>query len=152
MGQVHLVATAASLLLLNPELEDVIAKALALTWSYLESVQDVRTLLTGGRVPIQKSDKSWQTHIYELLTPLSAIQDRDSGEGLTYSDYLQGLLLIEGRTVKTQRTMDIMEMDIRKITGDSGFRMDLCLDEFRMHAEAKACGQSFTFDGTGGYN
>ena len=78
--------------------------------------------------------------------------DRDSGEGFTYSEYLQGLLLLEGSTVKTQRTMDIMEMDIRKITGRSGFRMDLCLDEFRMHAEGKACGKTFTFDGTGGYN
>jgi hypothetical protein len=48
--------------------------------------------------------------------------------------------------------MDIMEMDIRKITGCSGFRMDLCLDEFRVHAEVKACGKTFTFDGTGGYN
>ena len=34
----------------------------------------------------------------------------------------------------------------------SGFRMDLCLDAFRMHAEAKACGTEFSFDGTGGYN
>ena len=152
MAQVHFVAAAASLLLLNPELEDVIAKALALTWSYLESVQDLRTLLTGGKVPVQKTDGSWQTQLYELLTPLSAIRDRDSGEGLTYSEYLQGLLLLEGSTVKTQRTMDIMEMDIRKITGRSGFRMDLCLDEFRMHAEGKACGKTFTFDGTGGYN
>ena len=152
MAQVHLVAAAASLLLLSPELEDVIARALALTWSYLESVQDVRTLLDGGKVPLQKTDKSWQTQLYELLTPLSAIRDRDSGEGLSYSEYLQGLLLLEGRTIKTQRIMDIMEMDIRKITGCSGFRMDLCLDEFRMHAEVKACGKTFTFDGTGGYN
>ena len=152
MAQVHLVAAAASLLLLSPELEDMIARALALTWSYLESVQDVRTLLDGGKVPLQKTDKSWQTQLYELLTPLSAIRDRDRGEGLTYSDYLQGLLFLEGRTVKTQRIMDIMEMDIRKITGCSGFRMDMCLDEFRMHAEVKACGKTFTFDGTGGYN
>ena len=152
MAQVHLAAAAASLILLNPELEDVIARALALTCSYLESIQDIRTLLTGGKVPLQKTSGSWQTQLYELLAPLSAIRDRESGEGLTYSEYLQGLLLLEGRTVKTQRTMDVMEMDIRKITGCSGFRMDLCLDEFRMHAEEKAGGKSFTFDGTGGYN
>lgn len=152
MAQVHLVAAVASLLILNPELEDAIAKTLALTWSYLESVQDVRTLMSGGRVPVQKTSESWQTQLYELLTPLSAIRDRDSGEGLTYREYLQGLLLLEGRTVKTQRTMDVMEMDIRKITGNSGFRMDLCLDEFRMHAEAAACGKTFTFDGASGYN
>ena len=96
--------------------------------------------------------ESWQTGLHELLTPLTAIRDRDSGEGIDYDVYLQGLLLIEGRTVKTQRTMGVMEMDVRRITGNSGFRMDLCLDAFRMHAEAKACGTEFSFDGTGGYN
>lgn len=152
MARVHLVAAAAAFLLLNPELEDPIANALALAWSYLESVQDVRTLMTGGKVPLEKTSESWQTGLHELLTPLTAIRDRDSGEGIDYDVYLQGLLLIEGRTVKTQRTMGIMEMDVRRITGNSGFRMDLCLDAFRMHAEAEACGTGFSFDGTGGYN
>ena len=152
MAQVRAVALAASLILLNPELEEPAAKALALAWSYLESVQDVRTLMTGGRVPLQKTGESWQTHLYELLTPAEAVRDRDSGEGLDYSAYLQGLLILEGRSVKTQRTMDVMEMDIRKITGNSGFRMDYCLDEFRLHAEGSAGGAEYHYDGTGGYN
>ena len=152
MAQVHAVATAASLILLNPELEDPVAKAVALTWSYLESVQDVRTLMTGGKVPVVKTGESWQTYLHELLTPLTAVRDRDSGEGLDYGAYLQGLLLLEGSTVKTQRTMDVMEMDIRRITGSSGFRMDLCLDEFAMNAQTQACGTEFLFSGTCGYN
>ena len=152
MAQVHAVATAASLILLNPELEDPVAKAVALTWSYLEIVQDVRTLMTGGKVPVVKTGESWQTYLHELLTPLTAVRDRDSGEGLDYGAYLQGLLLLEGSTVKTQRTMDVMEMDIRRITGSSGFRMDLCLDEFAMNAQTQACGTEFLFSGTCGYN
>ena len=152
MGRVHLVAAAAALLLLNPELEEPAANALALAWSYLESIQDVRTLMTGGRVPVQKTSASWQTALHELLTPMTAIRDRDSGEGLGYDGYLQGLLLLTGSTVKTQRTMDVMEMDIRRITGNDGFRLDLCLDTFRMRAETEACGKTFGFEGTCGYN
>ena len=152
MGRVHLVAAAASFLLLSPELEEPIANALALAWSYLESVQDVRTLMTGGKVPVQKTAQSWQTGLHELLTPMTAIRDREKGEGLDYDGYLQGLLLLEGSTVKTQRTMDVMEMDIRRITGNGGFRLDLCLDTFRMRADAEACGTKFGFEGTGGYN
>ena len=152
MGRVHLVAAAASLLLLSPGLEEPVANALALAWSYLESVQDVRTLMTGGKVPVQKTAQSWQTGLHELLTPLTAIRERNSKEGIDYDGYLQGLLLLEGSTVKTQRTMDVMEMDIRRITGDSGFGMDFCLDTFRMMAEAEACGTKFGFEGTGGYN
>ena len=152
MGQIHLVAVAASLIMFNPELEKPVSNALALAWSYLESVQDVRTLMTGGKVPVAKTDSSWQTHLYELLSPLTAIKDRDSGEGIDYSAYLQGLLLLEGSTVKTQRTMDVMEMDIRRITGNSGFRLDLCMDEFKMSAAARACGTQFLFEGSSGYN
>ena len=152
MGRVRLVAAAASLLLLNPELEEPVANALALAWSYLESVQDLRTLMTGGKVPLQKTAQSWQTGLHELLTPMTAIRDRDSGEGLDYDSYLQGLLLLEGSTVKTQRTMDVMEMDIRRITGNSGFRLDLCMDEFKMSAAARACGTQFLFEGSSGYN
>ena len=152
MGRVHLVASVASFLLLSPELEEPIANALALAWSYLESVQDVRTLMTGGKVPVQKTAQSWQTGLHELLTPMTAIRDREKGEGLDYDGYLQGLLLLEGSTVKTQRTMDVMEMDIRRITGNGGFRLDLCLDTFRMRADAEACGTKFSFEGTGGYN
>ena len=152
MGQVHLVAAAVSLIMFNPDLEKPVSNALALAWSYLESVQDVRTLMTGGKVPVIKTDSSWQTHLHELLSPLTAIKDRDSGEGIDYSAYLQGLLLLEGSTVKTQRTMDVMEMDIRRITGNRGFRMDLCMDEFRMSAEAQACGNKFLFEGSSGYN
>lgn len=152
MGKVNLVAAAVSLILFNPELERQISDALALAWSYLESVQDVRTLMTGGKVPLVKTAESWQTGLFELLTPLEAIRDRDSGTGLRYTEYLQGLLLLEGRTVKTQRTMDIMEMDVRRITGNSAFRIDLCMDEFGMHADAQACGKQFEYSGENGYN
>ena len=152
MGQVRAVAAAASLLLLSPELEEPASYAIALAWSYLESVQDVRTLMKGGKVPVFKTGDSWKTRLYELLTPLTAVRDRDSGEGLDYRAYLQGLLLLSGSSVKTQRTMDVMEMDLRRITGDSGFRMDLCLDEFNMNAGAKACGTEFLFSGSSGYN
>ena len=152
MARIRLVAMAASLILLNPELEEPVSRALALAWSYLESVQDVRTLMTGGKVPLVKTSESWQTALHELLSPLTAIRDRDSGEGLGYSEYLQGLLLLEGSSVKTQRTMDIMEMDIREITGNPAFRFDLCLDGFGMHAEATACGKTFSFEGECGFN
>lgn len=152
MAQIHAVAAAAALILLNPELEGPVSKALTLAWSYLESVQDVRTLMTGGRVPLKKTGQSWQTHLYELLTPLEAIKDRDSGEGLDYSTYLQGLLMLEGSSVKTQRTMNVMEMDVRKITGNRSFRMDYCLDAFRLKAGGSSCGIQFDFDGACGYN
>lgn len=153
MSQVKAVAGIVSLVLLNPELEEPLEKAIALAWSYLESIQDVRTLLTGGKVPIQKSDASWQTRLSELLTPATAIRDRDRGQGLEYEEYLRGLLYLEGSTVKTKRTMDVMEMDLRTIQGNEDFHLDQCLDTFRMSASVNCSwGYTCSFAGTAGYD
>ena len=34
--------------------------------------------MKGGKVPVVKTGDSWKTHLYELLTPMTAIRDRDS--------------------------------------------------------------------------
>lgn len=153
MARVRAVAGVISLVLLSPELEEPIEKALALAWSYIESVQDVRTLLGGGKVPLRKTDASWQTGLGELLAPARAIRDRDSGQGLDYGEYLRGLLYLEGSTVKTKRTMDIMEMDLRTVGENENFRLDQCMDTFRMSVTVN-CGWGYTcgFSGTAGYD
>lgn len=153
MAQVKTVAGIVSLVLFSPELKEPLEKALALAWSYLESVQDVRTLLSGGKVPLQKTDASWQTKLSDLLTPAKAIRDRDSGQGLEYGDYLRALLYLEGSTVKTKRTMDVMEMDLRTLSGNEALCLDQCLDAFRMTASA-TCGWGYDcrFAGTAGYD
>ena len=152
MGQVHAVAAVVSLILLNPELEDTLANALALAWSYLESVQDVRSLLAGYKVPLQKTGESWQTALYELLAPGEAIRDRGGDTGFGYEEYLQGLLFLEGSTIKTKRTMDIMEMDVREITHNKSFQLDRCLDTIRIEAQASSLGVQYSYAGTAGYN
>ena len=152
MANVHAVAAVVSLVLLNPDLEDAISNVLALSWAYLESVQDVRSLLEGQKVPLYKTGETWQTDLTDLLRPSEAIRNRGEGTGLSYEEYLQGLLYLEGSTIKTKRTMDIMEMDIREITKDSGFALDRCLDTIRTEVQAEAMGQSYSYAGTAGYN
>jgi hypothetical protein len=84
-----------------------------------------------------KNSETWQTSLFGILTPETAVRGKGSGEGLLYTEYLQALLYLQGSSVKSLRTMDIMEMDIRRTPGNEAFRMDGCLDSFAM--EARAC-------------
>ena len=152
MSQIHTVAAIVSLIMLNPDLEEVLADAIALAWSYLESVQDVHSLLIGRKVPVVKTPENWQTDLFDLLSPGAAIRDRGGDEGLSYEEYLAGLLYIEGSTTKTKRTMDIMELDIREITQDPDFALDRCLDTILTEISAEAIGTEFSFSGTAGYD
>lgn len=134
------VAAVVSLVLLNPELKEILKTALLFAWSYLESVRDLRILFDGGRVPVWKNRDTWQTSLADLLRPEAAIRGggNGSGSGLLYTEYLQALLYLKGRSVKSLRTMDVMEMDIRMTPGNGAFRMDWCLDAFSMTAAVKS--------------
>ncbi|MDO5476467.1 MAG: DUF5702 domain-containing protein [Eubacteriales bacterium] len=152
-GEAEMVAAVVSLVLLSPELKDVLKTVLLFSWSYLESIRDLRTLLDGGRVPLIKSPENWQTSLTDLLAPSAAIRGGGTGSGLLYTEYLQGFLYLEGRSVKSLRTMDVMEMDVRMTPGNGNFCMDWCLDAFSMTASVRSrYGTSVQLTKCEGYN
>lgn len=152
-AQAEMVAAVVSLVLLSPQLKDALKNALLFAWAYLESIRDLRTLFDGGRVPLWKTSGTWQTSLVDLLTPEESIRSGGTGEGLLYTDYLQALLFLEGSSVKSLRTMDVMEMDIRTTPGNGGFRMDWCLDAFSMTATVRSrFGPSVELSKCEGYN
>ena len=63
-----------------------------------------------------------------------------AGRGLSYEQYLSGMLYMEGSTLKTKRTMDVMEMNVRLSDGGSHFRMDQCIDSMQLSVRAAAAG------------
>lgn len=154
MGQTEALAAVLSLVLLNPELKDVFKTVLLFAWAYLESIQDLRTLFDGGRVPLLKSSDTWHTSLLGILTPGASIHaGAGAGTGLLYTEYLQALLYLEGSSVKSLRAMDIMEMDIRETPGNADFRIDWCLDAFSMTAVVRdRAGHEFTLTKCEGYD
>ena len=133
-AEVEIIAGLVALVLFSPELKDLIRNALLFAWAYFETIQDLRTLFDGGRVPLHKTPGQWKTSLLGMLTPETSLRGGESGSGLLYTEYLQGLLFLEGSSVKSLRTMDVMEMDIRMTEGNSNFRMDWCMDAFSMTA------------------
>lgn len=117
-----LIATA----ILLPELEEVFALIINIVWAYVEAIVDMRTLLSGGKVPLWKSSSSWCLS----LTGLGNFTFRkgNSEEGLSYKDYLRIFVGLMNKKTKVFHSMDIAEMDIRQTLGNQYFKLDECID------------------------
>ena len=114
--------------ILTPELLEPVKISLLLAWAYVESLQDLRILLEGGKVPVQKTAATWHTRLEDILHIKSSLRSINNPSGLEYREYLSGLLFTVNSRTKTFRTMDVMEMDVRKTPGNQFFRMDGCTD------------------------
>lgn len=95
-----------------------------LAWSYVESILDMRCLLSGGKVPLVKAVSDWKSDVSigeEVLTKKTEkTQNRE--DGLDYREYLQILLLLVREDTLVYRAMDIVERNIA--LKDSYFCMD----------------------------
>jgi len=137
----------------NPALKEVFTAAVLLAWSYVESVQDVKTLLAGGKVPLVKTGADWSTDVDDILRPGSLTGRREGGRGLSYGDYLQIFLYLVPEKTKTARFLDVCEADIRCTEGNANFRIDWCLDAFVVRAEyAGSFGDRFAVEKEASYH
>lgn len=142
-----------SSVLLHPALEPVFTTAVLIAWSYVESVKDVKTLLSGRKVPLIKTDADWSTDVSDITSPGGVSAGQGSEHGLTYRDYLQIFLFMENETEKTRRFLDICEMDLRLTPGNEAFRIDWCLDAFCVQADyGSGFGFSCSTEKTASYN
>lgn len=117
-------------LLTVPGVTEVVKQAILLAWAYGEGIMDVRSLLSGSKVPLMKSKESWQLSLTGLLT-LGVSGDVNEGKdwegGYSYEQYLQMLLLLEKKELLTMRALDLIEENIRVCLGKEFFRVDTCI-------------------------
>ena len=152
-NEARTLATVLACCVLNPELEELITPVILFAWAYLETVQDVKSLMAGGRVPLLKDSSSWKVPLMGIFAPAFATRADTGGSGLSYEDYLRIFLYLQDGTLKNYRLMDVMEMDIRKTSGNAGFRMDACIDAFHVQtAVTGAQGYAYETQQEFGYN
>jgi hypothetical protein len=125
------VVTVVCTLLCLPEIAEPLTFILLGVMALAESVSDVKILLDKGRVPLMKSSGDWNVNITNLLNGKIINGDKNT-EGLTYNDYLRIFVGMMDKDEKLARSLDIVEMDIRKTDGNSGFRIDRCADYIRV--------------------
>lgn len=135
IAEAEAMALALTAVALCPELAEPVKYTILFAWAYVESLQDVKSLLAGGRVPIMKTASDWRTGINSIKDVRGSLSEDSGGRGLSYKEYLQIMLFLQNSQDRTYRAMDIMEMDIRRTPGNGRFCMDDCFDTYR----AKLC-------------
>jgi len=130
MAEAEALAMTLAAVILFPELKDLIKLSIVIAWSYAESVNDVKILLEGGKVPLGKSSMSWNMGLQNAMR-LDLVGEKNGfGQGLTYEQYLHTLLAVMKKEDRNMRFMDIVEMDIRQTPGNQNFCIDHCIHCF----------------------
>ena len=128
--EVEVIATVICTLLTVPEAAKVLSYIILAVGAMVEALDDVQTLLDGGKVPLLKNSKSWGVGLADAFDIKLSGGSRES-EGLSYEDYLKIFLALMNKKDKTLRSLDIVEMDIRQTEGNESFRIDNCADYMR---------------------
>ena len=113
-----------------PAITEAAAQAILLAWAFGESVMDLRALLKGSKVPLVKTEESWQLSLANLMK-LGGTEDpgdgKDGKTGLDYRAYLRILLLLESKEDLSIRALDLIEENLKAEHGLTFFRADQCI-------------------------
>jgi hypothetical protein len=119
----------------NPAIIYAVKCGVLAAWALAESILDVRTLLSGGKIAIIKTSAQWTTDILHLGSAFSSFgKATECSNGLTYERYL-GFLLMVNEKKCAYRAMDIQESAIRKMEGYEDFYMDNMVTDAQLSAD-----------------
>lgn len=120
-------------------------------WACLEAASDVRVLLSGGKIPLEKSPDAFAIDP-ERPDPGSSASMSASGEGFSYLDYLSAKMrLLDDQSLRW-RGMDMVEWSVRS-RGKAGFCLDCCLTAAEISIQVRADGKKdFTLTRAYGYD
>ncbi len=108
----------------NPVVIRVVQIGVAAAWAFVESILDIRALLSGDKISLMKGAAEWTLDTKNILSSVtSGAKAKNCKNGLTYQQYLKGLFLLESVKKLAYRSMDLMEIKIRE-SGYSYCRMD----------------------------
>ncbi len=127
IAQARAVALALTAVAMKPELEPFVTKTLLFAWAYAEAVSDVKRLLEGGKVPMNKTAADWRMSIKNIGNFRKELGGAGNESGLSYEEYLRIYLTVVPGEKLALRAMDLIELDIRKTNGNEAFRLDNCI-------------------------
>lgn len=117
---------------LKEEFKEPVVESILFASAFLESISDIRNLVENRRVPISKNEHSMSVmHVENGDIYCTSMQ-----EGLTYEQYLACILSLLPKDEVNFRTMDLMEMDIRRLSGNDFFAMDWCIESYEANITA----------------
>lgn len=117
-----------------PGIVEGIKILLLAAWAYGESIIDLRSLLSGNRVALRKTEDTWQLRLSNLGSLRAS--KKPAKEGIYYEDYLTLLLLFQGTSNKKyRRMMDLMEARMKESQKD--FKLSSCVFSYELGIRQK---------------
>lgn len=115
-----------------PFLVEFTQLAILSAWASAEAIVDVRSLLKGNKISLFKSKQSWSLSLDDILTFDFNTKSKNQATGFSYKQYLLLLLYTDFDTNIIYKTMDLMQMDLKK-NYFSEFEMTKCITGMRYH-------------------
>ncbi len=138
-AEIEAMATVLSVLIFFPEGIGLIRQILLLVWAFAESVQDLKILMSGNKVPLIKSADQWQVSLDSVIhkQPVqSNSQSLSQKRGLEYKDYLRILLFLKHTDTLTLRAFDRIEGNLRLVHEKSDLYLDAYMTKVRLINQA----------------
>lgn len=142
-SQAETLAVVLSVLMFMPEIAQPLKHLILLAWAAGESIVDLRSLLSGNRVPLIKKSENWQLPLHALFllgTGTDIVDGTDTQDGISYEDYLRAFLFLENTGDVTMRTLDRTEENLKSIYGLNNFRIDYCITKLELNTKAAVTG------------
>lgn len=125
IAEAEAMALLASSIVGSPELTEAIKFSILFAWGYAESAKDVRIIFDGNSIGLMKTDTSWNTPLSQLVDFKAHLSEYHNEPGvMDYRKYLYGFLMATSIDRLSLGLMDVMEMDIRLLPGNSDFKMN----------------------------
>lgn len=116
----------------NAAIIEAVKIAVLSAWAFAESILDIRTLLTGGKIALVKNDAAWTMDLEDISTlGTSYAKAKNSEEGLSYKEYLGILLLFQEGNQLAKRGMDVQELTLQEKYNNK----EIYLDEWIIDTE-----------------
>lgn len=129
MEQVSAIAASVAIVTGLHFLEPVAKGVLISAWSMAEAVNDMKILLSGGKVALTKSKGGWRTSIGNITNG----GKKEDSKGLSYKEYCQILIAVQNTGDSLYRIMDLIQINIQK-RYNSEFLMSKSLTGFKLKA------------------
>lgn len=127
-AEAKVMAVGLCVLLTVPGITEAVKQALLLAWAYGESIVELRTLISGKRVPFVKTKENWQLQLSALLHLTDDGMQKSTEEnekGMSYRDYLKTFLVLEKKETLSMRALDLIESNLNIKADDCVVRMQV---------------------------
>lgn len=125
MAIVHTLAGFLAALLAAPYLEPVFAVAIVGIWALVESILDLRRIMSGGTVYLMKTAATWSSDIFHISKVLNnGVMSLEAYNGVNYGVYLATMLSVEGIEKIGMRSCDVLQQSLNKKDKYASLKLD----------------------------